>query len=168
MSTILNQPSFRRTFFSYLNNSDPNISGVSQVQDDFHQLLTVGSAAGNVDGLITGQFTVVSGTPVTLDFTNPAGVTGIDVFGVAAPAGHLMGWGARVLSTTSGGATLAVGGGTNAIYGAIPVALELGASHEWDSLLGTGIVIGSSTKNLIFTASAGTITVDFSAFTRSA
>lgn len=115
--------------------------------------LNVGTASGNVNLAYSGNVSVVSGTPLVIDLTaltNPDGgaVSFTNVLAV------------KLTNNGTAAGTLTMGGGTNPVFGAFPVAAQGGTN-------GTGVtgfyspngitVAGGSSNNLQIVSSAGTV-----------
>lgn len=166
MSSTLKSITSQHALLASILNANPNLAGSQSINDTTQNQVPIGSAAGSADGLITGLVNVVSGTPLLIDLTNPT-ASGFDRFGVAAPAGHLVGIKITNQSTTPTD-IITLGGGTNAILATQSLTIGLGASFEWDDFVTGGLLISSTTKIIQLVAAAGTIPVSISLVTRSA
>lgn len=145
----------------------PNVSTLTGniiVKDTTNAVVSVGSAAGNADGSYTTTGSVVSGTPVVIDFTSLK-----DPYGNALTVGHIVAL-KITNANTSGSGVLEHGGGTNPIYAAVPSGLYLGFGDFFaQSFNGLGLTVTSgSLQNLTLTASTGTIAYKVTALVRSA
>lgn len=137
-----------------------NVTGSQAVGDSTNIAPGVGTAAGKADGVYFASFSIVSGTPLVIDFTSIK-----DIYGNSITAAHIV---SLKITNTGGGGTLSHGGGTNPIYSAQPLAIGNGDSffHTFNA---AGLaVVGSSAQNLDITASTGTVTCTVSALVRSA
>jgi hypothetical protein len=172
MANKLSNPQMQILMQVALQSTSPLVTGNQSVNRQFAGSAGVGTGAGNVDGLFSGNITVASGSIVSLDLTNPGGTAGIDVQQNAGSAACLMAFAAQVSAINNGDSpteTCLIGGGTNPILAANSASLANGEAYGFHKFGASGgLNISSGAKIITFNASAGTMTVSVLGLTRSA
>lgn len=129
----------------------------------------IGIGAGNIDGIATGLVNITTGAPLTIDTSNLA-VSALDLYLNAATAAFLVAMAIQIMNINTGDSpseTLTIGGGSNPILVASAGLLCLSESYAWQKVKSGGLTIGGGNKNILLTASAGTMTALVTLWTRS-
>jgi hypothetical protein len=162
MSTSLSGIAVNCSLKATMSSALTTVSGNSMLADQTNIGITYANTAGSSDGVYTVQGTVVSGTPVVIDFNSLT-----DPFGIALTVVHIS---ALKISNTSatGAGNLSFGGGTDPIFASFPLAITP-TDFFCQSFNNTGlIVVASTAMNLTLTASTGTVSYQVTALVRSA
>lgn len=131
----------------------------------------VGIGAGNIDGIALGQIIIPTGSPLTIDCSNLAGTAALTLYQNAATAAFLVAMAIQITALNAGDSaaeTLTIGGGSNPILVASAGILCLTETYAWQKIKSGGLTIGGGNKNILLTASAGTMTANIILWTRSA